>query len=393
MNYRMLTALATTVLAGTYFVTTASAQSTQDVGIQAFEQKWAADPATEGLDAFVGIEDDRSDSHPAGQPHITAEGDQYRFVMHRVDRDGSDRQRQEVRAIKEGDQRVDMHRGETWRYNYQMYIPTSLKATTSFTHIFQVKHSNVASPVITVSLNRSGSSERIELRLFGEGQAKVGVVDLVQLKNKWIDVEIEIKVDDGDNGSARYSLKSGGTTYVDAGRTGIDTWLGGDQAHPKWGIYRSISDSGQIQDTYLLLRNMRAYQLVDGGGGGQDYQAEAATITQGVVESNHTGYTGSGFVNGDNVIGSGVEFTVNAAAAGSTPITVRFANGTTANRPMSVALNGASPALTQSFPATGAWTTWNTVTFNLPLNAGANRIRLISTTANGGPNLDRLSVG
>jgi hypothetical protein len=42
--------------------------------------------------------------------------------------------------------------------------------------------------------------------------------------------------------------------------TGIDTWLGGSQAHPKWGIYRSLNDPSQLQDTYLLLRNMRAYR-------------------------------------------------------------------------------------------------------------------------------------
>jgi alpha-galactosidase len=130
-----------------------------------------------------------------------------------------------------------------------------------------------------------------------------------------------------------------------------------------------------------------------GGGGGQVlYQAEDATILQGAVESNHAGFTGSGFVNGDNVVGSGVEFAVDAAAAGPTPVTVRFANGTSADRPMNVSLNGV-PAATQQFPGTGAWTSWQTVTFTLNLAAGANTIRLTSTSANGGPNLDRLSIG
>ncbi len=125
-----------------------------------------------------------------------------------------------------------------------------------------------------------------------------------------------------------------------------------------------------------------------GGGGGQThYQAEDATITQGVVESNHAGFTGTGFVNGDNVAGSGVQFTVSAETAGPTTITVRYANGTTINRPMTV--NGTAV----DFPGTGAWTTWATVTLTLDLSAGSNTIALASTTANGGPNLDRLSVG
>ncbi|MEV6238604.1 Tat pathway signal sequence domain protein [Lentzea sp. NPDC051838] len=237
----------------------AAGVASADVGATAFKEKWGPNPGVDGLKAFVGIEDDRSNSHPSAT-HIFAESDQYRFVMHKSDRDGSDRQRNEVRAIQKSGSRQDMKKGETWRFNYQMFMPTSLKGTTSFSHIFQIKHTAVASPVITVSLFRSGSAESIELRLFGAGQAKLGSTPLAPLRNKWIDVEIEVKVADGSGGRARFSLKDGPTTVVNATRSGIDMWLGGDQAHPKWGIYRSINDSAQLQDTYLLLRNMKAYR-------------------------------------------------------------------------------------------------------------------------------------
>ncbi|MBN6056235.1 cellulase family glycosylhydrolase, partial [Nonomuraea sp. RK-328] len=122
-----------------------------------------------------------------------------------------------------------------------------------------------------------------------------------------------------------------------------------------------------------------------------DHQAESAAISQGVVESNHTGYTGTGFVNYDNVTGSYVEFTVNAATAGPASLALRFANGTAANRPMSITVNGAA-ATTTDFPGTGAWTTWQDATVTATLNAGANTVRATATTANGGPNLDRLTV-
>src|SRR5689334_18827890 len=59
-----------------------------------WQPRWAPDPATTGLAAFETIEDDRANSHPAGQPHIFVEGDHYRFLMHKVDRDRmTDRQR------------------------------------------------------------------------------------------------------------------------------------------------------------------------------------------------------------------------------------------------------------------------------------------------------------
>ncbi|MEV6107942.1 carbohydrate-binding protein [Streptomyces sp. NPDC051940] len=124
-----------------------------------------------------------------------------------------------------------------------------------------------------------------------------------------------------------------------------------------------------------------------------DYQAEDATVSQGLVESNHTGFTGTGFVNYDNVTGSYVEFTVNAAAAGDYGLQLRYANGTTTDRPMNVTVNGVSVASGASFPGTGTWDTWATKTVNATLNAGANTVRATATTANGGPNLDRLTLG
>ncbi|MEU7828488.1 glycosyl hydrolase family 28 protein [Nonomuraea sp. NPDC049129] len=123
-----------------------------------------------------------------------------------------------------------------------------------------------------------------------------------------------------------------------------------------------------------------------------EYQAENATISQGVVESNHAGFTGTGFVNYDNLVGSYVEFAVTAAQAGNATVVLRFANGTTSNRPMDITVNGVLTSDELAFPATGAWTTWSTATVTVPLNAGANVIRATSTTAGGGPNLDKISV-
>jgi hypothetical protein len=121
------------------------------------------------------------------------------------------------------------------------------------------------------------------------------------------------------------------------------------------------------------------------------YQAENAARSQGVVESNHAGYTGTGFVNYDNVTGSSVSFTVNVGTAGSASLAFRFANGTTVSRPMAVAVDGTTVATAQ-FAGTGAWTTWNTGTVNATLSAGSHTIKTTATTANGGPNLDSLTI-
>ncbi|HCU51851.1 MAG TPA: hypothetical protein DGG94_18965, partial [Micromonosporaceae bacterium] len=135
------------------------------------------------------------------------------------------------------------------------------------------------------------------------------------------------------------------------------------------------------------------YLEVDAAPPATEYQAESAVITQGVVESNHAGFTGTGFVNYNNVSGSAVEFTVNVSATASTTLRFRYANGTTTNRPMSITVNGSVVSSNLAFNGTGAWSTWSEATVTANLNAGSNTIRATATTAGGGPNLDKLTLG
>jgi len=141
-----------------------------------------------------------------------------------------------------------------------MFIPSSLKATTTFTHIMQTKiPGNGTSPMTVMSLRRHGSTPKIEFKVTA-GNVLVGATDLAPLQNSWIDTEVEITNDDAPRGRVRWVVKKGGTTVLDAQKTGVDTWLG-DRVRPKWGIYRSLGDkSGSLQDTHLLLTNMKAYQ-------------------------------------------------------------------------------------------------------------------------------------
>ena len=130
-----------------------------------------------------------------------------------------------------------------------------------------------------------------------------------------------------------------------------------------------------------------------GGPQPRRYEAETApAVCQGTIDTNWTGYSGSGFCNGNNAIGAYCQFTVNAAAAGTATIGVRFANGGTTARPANLIVNGTTVA-TVSFEPTGAWTTWATKTLTVSLNAGSNTIRLDPTTTAGLPNVDHLDLG
>ncbi|MCT9111640.1 MULTISPECIES: heparin lyase I family protein [Streptomyces] len=230
-----------------------------------WQLKWSPSASGDKLGAFETIEDDRADSHPAGQPHIFATGDNWRFNMHTVDRDTStDRQRQEVTGLRNGSgsDYLKWTVGQTWRVTYSMYIPSSLKATTTFTHIMQMKQPGTGtSPIVVQSLRRVNGVQTIELKLAID-DILIGRTDLEPLQNKWIDVDFQIKVGNGSAGTLRWILKNGSTTVIDASKSGVDTFLA-DRVRPKWGIYRSLGDtSGSLQDCYLLLTNLRGYQLV-----------------------------------------------------------------------------------------------------------------------------------
>ncbi|MFF7712668.1 Tat pathway signal sequence domain protein [Streptomyces sp. NPDC007988] len=239
---------------------TASAPAAAAAG---WQLRWSPSARTDGLRAFETIEDDRAGSHPAGSPHIRAEGDNWRFTMHTVDRDTSpDRQRQEVTGCRDGSSYLRWLPGETWRLSYSLYIPAALKATTSFTHIMQMKQPGTGtSPIVVQSLRRVNGVQTIELKLFGS-DTLVGRTGLEPLHDRWIDVDFRIGIGNGSAGSVRWIVKSGGTTVVDGSRTGVDTFLA-DRVRPKWGIYRSLGDSsGSLQKCHLLLTGLRAYQLV-----------------------------------------------------------------------------------------------------------------------------------
>ncbi|EKX63299.1 carbohydrate binding module (family 6) [Streptomyces ipomoeae 91-03] len=122
------------------------------------------------------------------------------------------------------------------------------------------------------------------------------------------------------------------------------------------------------------------------------YEAESSpAVCSGTIDSDWTGYSGSGFCNGANSTSGYAQFTVTAPASGTATLAIRFANGTTTARPANVVVNG-STATTASFEGTGTWTGWTTKTLTVPVVSGSNTIRLNPTTSAGLPNVDYLDA-
>ncbi|WP_329363333.1 carbohydrate-binding protein [Streptomyces sp. NBC_00669] len=128
-------------------------------------------------------------------------------------------------------------------------------------------------------------------------------------------------------------------------------------------------------------------------------QAEDAINSGGAsVASDHTGYTGTGFVGG-LYAGAATTAVVAVPTAGPHRITVRYANSTGGRQPpyesvtrtISVVAGGSAQQI--SLPVTGSWDTWSTVTAEVTLPAGDDVVRLLVRPGDSGSvNVDSVLV-
>lgn len=133
---------------------------------------------------------------------------------------------------------------------------------------------------------------------------------------------------------------------------------------------------------------------------GMYYEAEDGTLwgstvsTRASSNSNHTGYTGTGFADSFEADGAAVTFHVNGKTAGAYAASLRYANGGSEAKTLSLYANGTF-VRKLTFAPTGSWDTWATVNVTLPLAAGANSVtvRYDETGGDSGyVNLDNLYV-
>jgi len=125
--------------------------------------------------------------------------------------------------------------------------------------------------------------------------------------------------------------------------------------------------------------------------GYQEIQLENACVIDGVQESTNAGYTGTGYANPDNAIGTTVQFSLLSNGAQALTLTFRYANGSANARNMSLSVNGVQQVASVTFSSTGDFVTWQTVNAVVNLSNGYNLLSLTALIAEGGPNLDRVS--
>ena len=125
------------------------------------------------------------------------------------------------------------------------------------------------------------------------------------------------------------------------------------------------------------------------------YELEDGQLSGGAqFDTEHAGYSGTGFVSGFGEVGASTEITVNAAEAGDYRMALRYANGPNPSegpKTVSLIVNGVSRQIT--LPSTGTWQNYRLYVDDVALDAGTNTIEIAHAEGDiGHVNLDSLRL-
>lgn len=122
------------------------------------------------------------------------------------------------------------------------------------------------------------------------------------------------------------------------------------------------------------------------------YEAERAKLYNVTTNTNHIGYSGSGFVDGFGETGDYVQFSITIPSNEDVTLRFKYSNycGTTNIRQIYVDNTFISNAY---FTDTGSWDTWNTTDVGTSLTAGTHTVKIsVDNSSDGYINLDNLIV-
>ncbi|CAB1072672.1 hypothetical protein D1AOALGA4SA_1626 [Olavius algarvensis Delta 1 endosymbiont] len=119
-------------------------------------------------------------------------------------------------------------------------------------------------------------------------------------------------------------------------------------------------------------------------------EAENANLSGVSIESGR-GASDDAYVDFQNPNGDYIEFVVNVVNAGSYMLQTTYQLGGANPRPLLLTVNGKTVDNDFILPATGSWQSWSTEQYSLPLDSGANLVRL-TAVGSSGPNFDFFKI-
>lgn len=114
-------------------------------------------------------------------------------------------------------------------------------------------------------------------------------------------------------------------------------------------------------------------------------------VSDGSTDTNHENYTGVGFYNISNAVGSKAVYNVTSdQSASNARLMIRYSHAGTTNRPMTIRVDNFDYDV--EFPPTADWDTWDTVYVeNVWVDALDFKLSIESKEKEGGPNIDMIA--
>ncbi|WP_277552389.1 right-handed parallel beta-helix repeat-containing protein [Halobaculum limi] len=139
-----------------------------------------------------------------------------------------------------------------------------------------------------------------------------------------------------------------------------------------------------------------------GTGGGEEEPTDSTTLgdgetplyavdaeTNSLFQTEHAGFTNEGYINFDQDSGAFARWQLDVETADQYQLEIRFANGGSGDRTANLTYAGTQQQIT--FPQTGGWTDWATMTESVELPSGSVELT-IETTGQDAGNVDMVTI-
>lgn len=194
---------------------------------------------------------------------------------------------------------------------------------------------------------------------------------------------------------------------------GVGTWGAYNVAHFANTDF-DYSEQWENATTYQNLKDeVASFKALDGNkavvlaaymnyyeDNGPRSEAESASLSGVSTNTNHTGYTGSGFVDGFASVGDYVQFSVSVPEDGKYALVFRYGNGTTNLPTRTLYVDGANSGTLTFYPTrdgsgSPSWDAWLYDSYKVvTLTAGTHTVKLAYDSGDSGAiNLDNLVLG
>lgn len=209
-------------------------------------------------------------NHPAVR-HIYEDsdatvGNHFVFTIHRdidIDRDrveNDDRQRNEIKTYASSEEAVKGYENETFTYRWRFKINSSMEVSTRFSHFFQLKAVGGADshPILTISGAERSGEDGIEVRYSPlKADTVLQRADWSSVTGEWLEAYCRVTFSESGDLRLIVTRMSDDSIVFNIDESGLDLWRGDDANHfvrPKWGIYRSILDRGNLRPDEETVR-------------------------------------------------------------------------------------------------------------------------------------------